>query len=330
MEGLMGTALTGYRSLGASGLRVSPIGLGMMSFGDPALLGWALDEERATPILREAVESGITFFDTADMYSDGESERITGAVLRRLFASREEYVLATKVYYPTGTSPNERGLSRKHLMAAIDASLRRLGTDYVDLYQIHRWDEDTPIDETVAALRDIVRSGKARHIGASAMRAWQFAKAQNAAERAGQTRFVAMQNRYNLVNREEEREMIPLCLDQGVGLLPYSPLARGLLAGKRGQARTTARASADDREYRDADLAIARTVQAIADERGTSAAQVALAWLIGRPGVVAPIVGATRLEHVADAVAATGLELTEAERRRLEEPYVPHRDGEFT
>jgi 1-deoxyxylulose-5-phosphate synthase len=330
MEGLMGTALTGYRSLGRSGLRVSPIGLGMMSFGDPALSGWALDEERATPIVRQAVESGITFFDTADMYSDGESERITGALLRRMFASREEYVLATKVYYPTGSGGNERGLSRKHLMAAIDASLRRLRTDYVDLYQIHRWDEDTPIDETVAALRDIVRSGKARYIGASTMRAWQFAKAQHAAEVAGQTRFIAMQNRYNLVNREEEREMIPLCLDQGVGLLPYSPLARGLLAGKRGSTRSTARASEDRREYREADLAIADVVGAIAEERGASTAQIALAWLMRRPGVVAPIVGATRLEHVTDAVAATTLELTDEECRRLEGPYVPHPDGEFT
>jgi 1-deoxyxylulose-5-phosphate synthase len=330
MEGLMGTALTGYRSLGRSGLRVSPIGLGMMSFGDPALSGWALDEERAAPIVRHAVESGITFFDTADMYSDGESERITGALLPRMFASREEYVLATKVYYPTGTGANERGLSRKHLMAAIDASLRRLGTDYVDLYQIHRWDEDTPIDETVTALRDIVRSGKARYVGASTMRAWQFAKAQHAAEGAGQTRFIAMQHRYNLVNREDEREMIPLCLDQGVGLLPYSPLARGLLAGKRGSTRSTTRASEDRREYREADLAIADVVGAIAKERGTSAAQIALAWLMGRRGVVAPIVGATRLEHVTDAVAATTLELTDEECRRLEGPYVPHPDGEFT
>jgi 1-deoxyxylulose-5-phosphate synthase len=247
-----------------------------------------------------------------------------------MFASREEYVLATKVYYPTGTGPNDRGLSRKHLMAAIDASLRRLGTDYVDLYQIHRWDEDTPIDETVAALHDIVRSGKARYIGASTMRAWQFAKAQQAAERGGQAQFIGMQNRYNLVNREEEREMIPLCLDQGVGVLPYSPLARGLLAGKRGSNRSTARSSEDRREYREADLAIAAVVRDIADERGVSPAQVALAWLIGRPGVSAPIVGATRLEHVADAVAATGLELTGEESDRLEEPYVPHRDGEFT
>ena len=314
-----------YRTLGPSGLSVSPIGLGMMSFGDPALQAWALDEDRAAPIVRAAVEGGITFFDTADMYSDGESERITGALLRRLFASREEYVLATKVYWPTGESPNERGLSRKHVMAAIDASLRRLGTDYVDLYQVHRWDEDTPIEETMAALDEVVRAGKTRYIGASTMSAWQFAKAQHAAERAGQTRFIAMQDRYNLVNREEEREMIPLCLDQGVGLVPYSPLARGLLAGKRAQTRSTARSSADRREYRDTDLTIAETVKTIAEERGVSPAQIALAWLLGRPGVVAPIVGATRLEHVTDAIAAAALELTDEECRRLEEPYVPHR-----
>ncbi len=309
---------------------MSRIGLGMMSFGDPALQSWALDEGRAAPIIRAATEGGITFFDTADMYSDGESERITGAVLRRVFASREEYVLATKVYYPTGEGPNGGGLSRKHLLAAIDASLGRLGTDYVDLYQIHRWDEDTPIEETMAALHEIVRSGKARYIGASTMRAWQFAKAQHAAERAGQTRFIAMQNRYNLVNREEEREMIPLCLDQGVGVLPYSPLARGLLAGKRGPSRSTTRSGEDRRQFREADLAIVEVVRAIADERGASPAQIALAWLIARPGVVAPIVGATRLEHVTDAIAAAALELTEEECRRLEEPYVPHRDGEFT
>jgi 1-deoxyxylulose-5-phosphate synthase len=329
MAAVMSTA-GWYRSLGGSGLHVSPIGLGMMSFGDPAVQSWALDEQRAAPIIRAAAEGGITLFDTADMYSDGESERITGAALRGVFASREEYVLATKVYYPTGSGPNDRGLSRKHLMAAIDASLRRLGTDYVDLYQIHRWDDDTPIEETMAALHDIVRGGKARYIGASTMPAWRFAKAQHVAERAGQTRFIAMQNRYNLVNREEEREMVPLCLDQGVGMLPYSPLARGLLAGKRGSSRSTARSSEDRREYREADLAIAGVVRAVGEERGVSPAQIALAWLIARPGVAAPIVGATRLEHVTDAIAAAGLELTDDECSRLEEPYVPHRYGEFT
>ena len=323
-------AVPGWRSVGRSGLRVSPIGMGMMSFGDPAQQSWALDEEQAEPLVRRALEGGVTFFDTADGYSGGESERITGRLLKRLLARREDYVLATKVFYPTGSGPNDRGLSRAHLMAAIDASLRRLGSDYVDLYQIHRWDQDTPIEETMAALHDIVSAGKARYIGASTMRAWQFAKAQHAAERAGLTRFVAMQNRYNLVNREEEREMIPLCLDQGVAVLPYSPLARGLLAGKRGSQRSTARSTEDRRRYRDADLAIADTVQAIADERGTTAAQVALAWLLGRPGVVAPIIGATRVEHVEDALAATRLALTPEEHHRLQEPYLPHPDGEFT
>jgi 1-deoxyxylulose-5-phosphate synthase len=316
--------------VGRSGLRVSRIGLGMMSFGDPARQSWALDEEQAEPLVRRAADGGVFFFDTADGYSDGESERITGRLLKRLFASREDYVLATKVFYPTGRSANDAGLSRKHVMAAIDASLRRLGTDYVDLYQVHRWDDATPIEETMAALHDIVRAGKARYLGASTMRAWQFAKAQTAAERAGLTRFVSMQNRYSLVNREEEREMIPLCLDQGVGVFPYSPLARGLLAGKRGVRRSTSRSREDGRAYRDADLAIADVVQEIARERGVSAAEVALAWLLARPGVIAPIVGATRVQHVDDALAATRLELTADERERLEALYVPHRDGEFT
>ena len=323
-------ATLGWRSVGHSGLRVSPIGLGMMSFGDPARQAWALGEEEAEPLVRRAADGGVFFFDTADEYSDGESERITGRLLKRLFTSREEYVLATKVFYPTGPGANDRGLSRKHVMAAIDASLRRLGTDYVDLYQVHRSDEATPIEETMAALHDIVRAGKARYLGASTMRAWQFAKAQTAAERAGLTRFVAMQNRYNLVNREEEREMLPLCSDQGVGVFPYSPLARGLLAGKRGADRSTPRSREDQRAYRDADLAVAAVVQEIAGERGVSAAQVALAWLLARPGVVAPIVGATRVQHIDDALAATRLELTDEERTRLEAPYVPHRDGEFT
>ena len=318
------------RPVGGCGLRVSPIGLGMMSFGDAARQSWALSEEQAEPLVRRAIDGGIFFFDTADEYSDGESERITGRLLKRLFAHREDYVLATKVFYPTGPGANDRGLSRKHVMAAVDASLRRLGTDYVDLYQVHRWDEATPIEETMVALHDLVRAGKVRYLGASTMRAWQFAKAQTAAERAGLTRFVAMQNRYNLVNREEEREMIPLCLDQGVGVLPYSPLARGLLAGKRGADRSTPRSRADGRAYRDADLAIADVVQEIAGERGVSAAQVALAWLLARPGVVAPIVGATRVQHIDDALAATRLQLTRDERERLEVPYVPHRDGEFT
>ena len=214
-----------YPRLGSSGLRVSRIGLGMMSYGDPGVQQWALGEEQAEPIVRGAVEAGVTLFDTADMYSDGASEEITGRLLARLFTRRDDYVLATKVYYPTGPGPNDRGLSRKHVLSAIDASLTRLGTDYVDLYQIHRWDGGSPAEETVAALQDVVRAGKARYIGASAMPAWRFARAQQTADATGWTRFVSMQNRYNLVNREEEREMIPFCIDQGIGVLPYSPLA---------------------------------------------------------------------------------------------------------
>ena len=242
----MGTGMR-YARLGCSGLQVSRIALGMMSFGDPATQRWALAEPEAEPIVRRAVEAGVIFFDTADVYSGGASEEITGRLLARLFARREDYVLATKVFYPTGPGPNDRGLSRKHLLASIDASLTRLGTDHVDLYQIHRWDGQTPIGETMQALHDIAAAGKARYVGASAMPAWRFAKAQHAASAAGLTGFVSMQNRYNLVNREEEREMIPLCLDQGVGVLPYSPLARGLLAGtrERGGARHTVRAQGD-------------------------------------------------------------------------------------
>ena len=239
-----------YAPVGDCGLHVSRIGLGMMSYGDPAAQSWALREDQAEPIVRQAAELGINFFDTADMYSGGVSEEITGRLLSRLFARREDYVLATKVYYPTGPGPNDQGLSRAHILAAIDASLRRLGTDYVDLYQVHRWDSRTPIAETMAALHDVVRAGKVRYLGASTMRAWQFAKAQHTARLAGGTAFVSMQNRYNLANRDDEREMIPLCHDQGVGLLPYSPLARGLLAGKRqpGGARNTARAQEDQHQ----------------------------------------------------------------------------------
>ena len=321
-----------YASLGGSGLRVSRIGLGMMSYGDPAAQQWALREEEARPIVRAAADGGITFFDTADMYSDGASEEITGRLLAECFARREDYVLATKVYYPTGPGRNDRGLSRKHIMASIDASLRRLGTDHVDLYQVHRWDDQTPVGETVAALDDVVRAGKARYLGASTMRAWQFAKLQYAAQAAGAPGFVSMQNRYNLVNREDEREMIPQCLDQGVGLIPYSPLARGLLAGtrQRGEDRQTTRSSGDRRPYRSADFDVAEAVQAVAEARSVPAARVALAWLLGRPGVTAPVVGATRPRHLADALAAPGLALGEDETRRLEAPYAPHRIDGFT
>jgi 1-deoxyxylulose-5-phosphate synthase len=319
----MGTGMR-YVRLGSSGLQVSRIALGMMSYGDPAQQRWALTEAQAEPIVRRAVEAGVIFFDTADMYCGGASEEITGRLLARLFPRREDYVLATKVFYPTGPGPNDRGLSRKHLLAGIDASLARLGTDYVDLYQIHRWDEQTPIEETMQALHDIVTAGKARYIGASAMPAWRFATAQHAASAAGLTRFVSMQNRYNLVNREEEREMIPLCRDQGVGVLPYSPLARGLLAGsrERGGARHTLRAQGDSGD-RDADHDVADVVRAIATGRGLRPAQVALAWLLGRPGVTAPVIGATKAAHLDDAVGGLDVELTGPEVSRLEAPYLP-------
>ncbi|MEU5877850.1 aldo/keto reductase [Spirillospora sp. NPDC047279] len=311
--------------LGATGLKVSRICLGMMSYGDPEEEAWYLDEERAEPIVRGAVEAGVTFFDTADMYSLGRTEEITGRLLSRLFAHREDYVLATKVYFPMGPGPNDGGLSRKHVLSAIDASLRRLGTDHVDLYQIHRWDHETPIEETMQALDEVVKAGKARYIGASSMYAWQFAKAQQCAP----TRFVSMQNHYNLVYREEEREMIPLCLDQGVGVIPWSPLARGLLAGnrERGGGLRTVRAGNDsiaDDLYEDADFDVVDAVREVATARGVPPARIALAWLLGRPGVTAPIVGATSHKHVDDAVAAAELRLTEEETRRLEAPYRPH------
>jgi 1-deoxyxylulose-5-phosphate synthase len=319
-----------YAKLGSAGVKVSRICLGMMSYGSQAERAWHLDEAAAEPIVKAAADGGITFFDTADTYSDGVSEQITGRLLGRLFSHREDYVLATKVYFPMGPGPNDRGLSRKHVLSAIDASLRRLGTEYVDLYQIHRWDYDTPVEETMGALHEVVKAGKARYIGASSMFAWQFAKAQHAAERNGWTRFASMQNHYNLMYREEEREMLPLCADQGVAVLPYSPLARGMLTGNRGRQgeRRTTRAGDDplsDQRYNSpADFDVADRVAEVAAERGVPAAQVALAWLLSRPGVTAPIVGATRLGHITDALAAAELTLTDDEVRRLEEPYVPH------
>ncbi len=319
-----------YVRLGSAGLKVSRICLGMMSYGSQAERAWHLDEAAAEPIVKAAADGGVTFFDTADTYSGGVTEQITGRLLSKLFANRDDYVLATKVYFPMGEGPNDRGLSRKHVLSGIDASLRRLGTDYVDLYQIHRWDYETPVEETMAALHDVVRSGKARYIGASSMFAWQFAKAQQAAERHGWTRFVSMQNHYNLLYREEEREMMPLCADQGIAVLPYSPLARGVLTGNRTRdgERRTARAGDDplsDQRYNtEADFQVADRVAEVAAARGVPPAQVALAWLLSRPGVTAPIVGATRLGHVTDALDALTLTLTAEEVRRLEEPYVPH------
>jgi aryl-alcohol dehydrogenase-like predicted oxidoreductase len=315
-----------YVNLGRTGLRVSRICLGMMSYGRHEERAWALDEQAAEPIVRRAVESGIIFFDTADVYNGGQSEIVTGRLLRQLFGTRDEYVVATKVRGRTMPGENGEGLSRKHIMASIDGSLQRLGLDYVDLYQIHRWDARTPIEETMEALHDVVRDGKARYVGASSMGAWQFAKAQFVAP----TRFVSMQNHYNLVYREEEREMIPQCIDQGVAVLPWSPLARGLLTGTRTRegGRLTTRAQTDafgDSLYTpDVDFAVVDRTAEVAKARGVSTAQVALAWLLHKPGVTAPIVGATKVEHLDDAVAAEELSLEPDEIAHLEEPYVPH------
>ncbi|MEV4517558.1 aldo/keto reductase [Dactylosporangium sp. NPDC049525] len=316
-----------YVPLGSSGLKVSQVALGMMSYGDPAKVGWQLPEDRAEPIVRAAVEAGVTFFDTADMYADGVSEEITGRLLAKLFPRRDDYVLATKVYYPMTPGPNGRGLSRKHIMDAVDASLRRLGTDHIDLYQIHRWDETTPIEETMAALHDLVRDGKVRYLGASLMYTWQFAKAQYTAHSAGWTRFVSMQTRYNLVDREEEREMIPFCRDQGVGVVPYSPLARGMLARTRqpdgAPATTRAVAERDSRPTFDNDLEVVGALAAVADNRGLPPARIALAWLQSKPAVSASIVGVTRPGQLEDALAALDISLTADEVAALEAPYRP-------
>ena len=319
-----------YVNLGHTGLKVSPICLGMMTYGTPAWREWVLDEQQSRPFVQRALELGINFFDTADMYSRGVSEEVTGRALRD-FARRDEVVLATKVYFPVSEGPNARGLSRKHIMEAIDASLRRLGTEYVDLYQIHRWDDETPIEETMEALHDVVRAGKARYIGASSMYAWQFAKAQYTADLHGWTRFVSMQNHYNLVYREEEREMLPFCIDQGVGVIPWSPLARGFLAGNRprGAQGETPRARTDgfahEMYYRDDDFDVVdRLKEVAAGKEGAKPAQVALAWLLHRPGITAPIIGASKMSHLEEAVAAAEIKLTTEEIRLLEEPYRPH------
>ena len=318
-----------YVNLGATGLRVSRVCLGMMSYGNGSDRPWVLDEDAAEPIVKAAADGGITFYDTADAYSGGASEVATGRLLPKFF-QRYEMVVATKVFNPMGPGQNDRGLSRKHILSGIDASLRRLNMDYVDLYQIHRWDNHTPIAETMEALHDVVRAGKARYIGASSMYAWQFAKAQHVAESNGFTRFVSMQNHYNLIYREEEREMIPLCIDQGVGVIPWSPLARGVLAGNRTRAgeRRTTRANSDafgDSLYQqDSDFDVVERVAEVAAARDIPPAQVALSWLLQQPGMTAPIIGATRLGHLEDALAAEQLSLTPEEVTRLEEPYVPH------
>lgn len=320
--------------IGNSGLHLSALTVGCMSFGTPGegQMKWSLDEESSRAIIRHALEAGITTFDTADFYSAGASERITGQALRDM-ADRDEIVLATKVYLPMHDGPHGRGLSRKHIMSAIDASLTRLGTDYVDLYQIHRYDTETPIEETMEALHDVVKAGKARYLGASSMWTWQFAKLQHTADRGGWTPFITMQDHYNLLQREEEREMLPYCLDTGIGVIPWSPLARGRLTRPWGQ--RTAREETDRllttgtyTQQQEADRDIVQAVADVASERGVPMAQIALAWLRRQPAITSPIVGATRVSHLEDAIAALDLELTDAEAARLEASYTArHPEG---
>ena len=318
-----------YVNLGKSGLKVSRICLGMMSYGTPKWRDWVLDEEASRPFVKRALEAGINFFDTANMYSLGVSEEVTGRALND-FAQRDQVVLATKVYFAMSKDPNDRGLSRKHIMQSVEDSLRRLGTDYIDLYQIHRWDYETPIDETLEALHALVRSGKVRYIGASSMHAYQFAKTLYLADLQGWTRFISMQNHYNLVYREEEREMNKLCHEEGIGLIPWSPLARGFLAGNRTRDKRgkTKRAKSDqyahDMYYAKEDFKVVDEVQKLAEKRGVKPAQIALAWLLHKPGVAAPIIGATKMAHLEDAISALEIELSAKEIERLEKHYVPH------
>jgi aryl-alcohol dehydrogenase-like predicted oxidoreductase len=318
-----------YLNLGSAGLKVSRICLGTMTYGSSQWRPWVLDEEASRPLIRQALESGINFFDTADMYSLGASEEVLGRALKEFGPDRDKVVIATKVFYPMGDDPNARGLSRKHILSAIDGSLRRLGTDYVDLYQIHRFDAETPIEETLEALHDVVRAGKARYLGASSMPAWQFAKLLYTADANGWTRFITMQNHYNLLYREEEREMIPLCLDQGIGVLPWSPLARGLLAGKRRS--KTIRAETDTyghqlygEQINNADARVIDSLEALASESGMPPARMALAWLLQKPGVIAPIVGVSKPGQLDDALAVMGAQLPAETVVRLEESYLPH------
>ncbi|MGZ4815837.1 MAG: aldo/keto reductase [Terriglobales bacterium] len=319
-----------YTNLGPTGTKVSRIALGMMTYGSSQWRPWVLDEPAAKPLIRRAVELGITFFDTADMYSIGESERILGRAVKDLLP-RDKAVVATKVFFPLGDDPNQKGLSRKHIMHAIDDSLLRLQMDYVDLYQIHRYDLETPIEETLEALHDVIKAGKARYIGASSMYAWQFAQMQYTADLRGLTRFVTMQNHYNIIYREEEREMIPFCIDEGVGVIPWSPLARGFVAGNRSRTEKTGettRAQTDDYAqqmyYQPSDYDVVDRITEIAKKRGVSNAQIALAWLLHQPGVTAPIVGASKISHLEEAVKAVDLKLTEEELKALNEPYKPH------
>jgi 1-deoxyxylulose-5-phosphate synthase len=319
-----------YVNLGKTGMKVSRLCLGMMSYGSKQWRTWVLEEKEAEPFVKRALEAGINFFDTADVYSTGESERITGNLLRALGVKRENVVVATKVNGQMSDDINDKGLSRKHILDSIDKSLQRLQMDYVDLYQIHRWDYETPIEETMEALNDVVRAGKARYIGASSMFAWQFAKSLQVCETNGWTKFVSMQNHYNLVYREEEREMIPLCIDQGIGLIPWSPMARGFFAGnrKREGGGETTRANSDPFAnglyFRDEDFDVADRAQAIAKERGVTGSQIALAWILSKPHVIAPIIGATKIEHLDQAITALDIELSEAEIKQLEELYKPH------
>jgi 1-deoxyxylulose-5-phosphate synthase len=318
-----------YTHLGRTGLQVSRICLGTMTYGTSQWRPWVLDEDASRPFIRRALEMGINFFDTADMYSRGMSEEVLGRALRD-FARREDVVVATKVFFPMGQGVTDRGLSRVHILKSIDASLQRLGTDYVDLYQIHRWDPETPIEETLETLHDVVKAGKARFIGASSMFAWQFAKALFLSDLHGWARFVTMQNHYNLIYREEEREMLPLCLDQGIGVIPWSPLARGFLAGNRTREEwgQTVRAKTDDYAqslyFQDADFAVVDRVQSLAQARGVKPAQIALAWLLHKPAVNAPIIGASKMPHLEESVAALDIQLTAKEISSLEETYQPH------
>lgn len=318
-----------YVNLGRSGLKVSRICLGTMSFGSPEWQAWTIPETQSRLIFQRALELGINFFDTADVYSNGLSEEILGRALAHC-AKRDQIVLATKVNGPMGAGPNDRGLSRKHILEAVDASLRQLRTDYIDLYQIHRWDYEAPIEETLEALNDLVRAGKVLYLGASSMFAWEFSLALHSCERHAWSRFVSMQNHYNLVYREEEREMLPLCRHEGIAVLPWSPLARGLLAGTRKPAQegATVRARTDEYArrlyYEEHDFEVAECAAGVARDRGVKPAQIALAWLLSRPGVTAPVLGATRVEHVEEAVASLGITLEPGEVERLESRYRPH------
>lgn len=318
-----------YVNLGKTGLKVSRICLGCMTYGTSQWRDWVLDEDASRPFFKQALELGINFFDTADVYSVGVSEEVTGRALRDL-AKRDDVVVATKVYNDMSDKPNHRGLSRRWIMQAIDDSLRRLGMEYVDLYQIHRFDRETPIEETMEALHDVVKAGKARYIGASSMYAWQFAKMQHLAEQHGWTKFVAMQNHYNLVYREEEREMIPQCIDQGVGIIPWSPLARGFLAGNRTREKSgeTTRSKSDGfahrMYYEESDFDVLDAATTLAEARGVKSAQIALAWMLHKPGVTAPIIGASKPHHLDELAAAAEIKLTAEEIAALESPYQPH------